>query len=98
MAPMPPPRCELSSLITAATKPQEIPVAQPSTAARRDRDMPGGLPGPKATASARKGAHPPRHPRRAQPVPPPHPHPAADDGHVAEDEQQLQRQDGLDQR
>ncbi len=53
MAPMPSPRCELSSLITAATKPQEMPVAHPSTAARRDRDVPGRLPGPKATASPR---------------------------------------------
>ena len=41
MAPIPSPRCELSSLITAATKPHEIPVAAPSSAARRDRDAPG---------------------------------------------------------
>jgi hypothetical protein len=41
MAPAPSPRCELSSLITAATKPHEIPVAHPSAAARRDRDVPG---------------------------------------------------------
>jgi hypothetical protein len=41
MAPMPSPRCELSSLMTAATKPHEIPVAAPSTAARRDRDALG---------------------------------------------------------
>ena len=40
-APTPSPRCELSQLITAATKPNEIPVAHPSAAARRDRDVPG---------------------------------------------------------
>src|SRR5258708_8040039 len=51
MAPMPSPRCELSSLITAATKPQEMPVAHPSTAARRDRDVPGRLPVPTAMAN-----------------------------------------------
>jgi hypothetical protein len=49
MAPMPSPRCELSSLITAATNPQEIPVAVPSSAARRDRDARARPPGPKAT-------------------------------------------------
>ena len=36
-APGPAPRCELSSLMTAAMNPQEIPVAAPSTAARRPR-------------------------------------------------------------
>ncbi len=38
--------------MTAATKPHEIPVAAPSTAARRARDTPGRLPGPRATARA----------------------------------------------
>ena len=52
MAPMPSPRCELSSLITAAMNPHEIPVADPSTAARRDADAPGRPRSPKATATA----------------------------------------------
>ena len=38
--------------MTAATKPQEIPVAAPSTAARRDGDAPGRLPEPTATAAS----------------------------------------------
>ena len=36
-APMPSSRCELSSLMTAAMNPHEIPVAAPSTAARARR-------------------------------------------------------------
>jgi hypothetical protein len=51
-APGPPPRCALSSLMTAAMNPHEIPVAAPSTAARRPRDAPGRRPRPDATASA----------------------------------------------
>src|SRR5205807_3326423 len=51
-APGPPPRCELSSLMTAAMNPHEIPVAAPSTAARRPRGAPGRRPRPNATASA----------------------------------------------
>jgi hypothetical protein len=51
-APMPLSRCELSSLMTAAMNPQEIPVAAPSTAARRVPDAPGRRPSPKATARA----------------------------------------------
>jgi hypothetical protein len=52
IAPGPSPRWELSSLMTAATKPHAIPVAAPSNAARRDGGAPGRLPGPKATARA----------------------------------------------
>ncbi len=52
MAPRPPPRCELSSLITAAMKPHEIPVATPSTPARRVPEAPGRRPSPKATIKA----------------------------------------------
>ena len=44
--------CELSSLMTAATKPQEMPVAQPSSAARRDRVATERLPRPNARTSA----------------------------------------------
>ena len=40
MAAGPPETCELSSLITAATKPQVMPVAMPRKAARRDDDPP----------------------------------------------------------
>jgi hypothetical protein len=39
---------------------------------------------------------PGRHGDRGQPVPPPHPHPSADDRHEAEDKQKLERQNGLD--
>ena len=49
-APGPPPRCELSSLITAAMNPHEIPVTAPSTAARRDPAAPP--PAQAATARA----------------------------------------------
>jgi hypothetical protein len=37
MAPRPSPTRELNSLMTAASNPQQIPVAAPSSAARRDR-------------------------------------------------------------
>ena len=40
MAAGPPETCELSSLITAATKPQVMPVAMPRKAARRDDEPP----------------------------------------------------------
>ena len=53
MAPAPSSRCELSSLMTAAMNPHEIPVAAPSTAARRVPDAPGQRPRPTATATAR---------------------------------------------
>ena len=48
-APGPPPRWELSSPITAAMNPHEIPVTAPSTAARRDPAAPGRLPRPRPT-------------------------------------------------
>jgi hypothetical protein len=43
-----------------------------------------------------KQADPSGHGHRGQPVTPPHLHPAAD-GHVGEDEEKLEHQDGLDQ-
>src|SRR5580693_9447832 len=123
MAPGPPPRCELSSLMTAAMNPHEIPVAAPSAAARRragpaaqaerhgqgrDHDagghqpgqQPGG-PGSVQPPAGRRGqpeehAEPGGHGRRGQPVAARDP-PRPGDGQVAEDEQQLGRQDGLDQ-
>ena len=52
MAPTPPSRCELSSLMTAAMNPHAMPVAAPSSAARRERDLPGRPSSPKATARA----------------------------------------------
>jgi hypothetical protein len=51
-APTPSSRRELSSLMTAAMNPHEIPVATPSTAARREPDAPGRWPSPTATATA----------------------------------------------
>ena len=103
-------------------------MAQPSRAARRDRDATERPPWPNARASARRTrprrnqageqpcgcrrVQPPaggrrqqqehrdpgRHDRRRQPVPAAHPHPAgARDRHVAEDQQQLDGEDGLDQ-
>ena len=62
-APMPSSRCELSSLMTAAMKPHETPVAAPSTAARRVPppwppgrrvpEPPGRRPRPEVAATAR---------------------------------------------
>jgi hypothetical protein len=51
-APGPPPRCALSSLMTAAMNPHAIPVAAPSTAARRPLGAPERRPRPNATARA----------------------------------------------
>src|ERR1700689_3983603 len=102
--PAPFPRWELNSLITAATKPQAIPVTAPSTAARRRaeagdrRGSPNAIAKPASPAGGGRGegerAGPGRRGGGGEPVAS-RPPPAAEDGHVGEHEQQLEREHGL---
>ena len=55
--------------MTAAMNPHEIPVADPSTAARRDRDAPGRPRSPKATARAASTTPPVTRPASSQEEP-----------------------------
>src|SRR5277367_5369384 len=113
MAAGPPETCELSSLITAATKPQVMPVATPRKAARRDGDPPARSANAMTIATTTRVTTAVSHHRpagawsrppdgaaaRRKTLIPAHPGPRAPRGRqqrqVAEDEQQLERQNRL---